>query len=102
MTCACTSGYDGVQVTLQVANGDREKAVKMLEDPDALMANPEVQRIIGQGASRDIEVVPGVYPEGGDGEAKGMGSTGVGTKPSDDSNGASSGRCSGVRVSSIS
>lgn len=60
-----------VQVTLQVANGDREKADKMLEDPDALMANEEVQRIIAAGAaeSGDIEVVEGVCPEGRNGEA---------------------------------
>lgn len=55
-----------VQVTLQVANGDRAKALKMLEDPDALMDNEEIQSIIKESAkdSGDIQVVEGVCTEG--------------------------------------
>jgi hypothetical protein len=34
------------RATLKIANGDREKALKMLEDPDALMKNPEVLAIL--------------------------------------------------------
>ena len=34
------------KVTLQIADGDRKKAMKMLEDPDALMKYPEVQKIM--------------------------------------------------------
>lgn len=53
------------QATLQVANGDRAKALKMLEDPDALMANGNIQEIIAQGAqTSDLEVLDGQYPEG--------------------------------------
>lgn len=52
------------QATLQVAGGDRSRALKMLEDPDALMANPEVKRIIAEGAGGTaLEVVEGQYPE---------------------------------------
>ncbi|CBJ48633.1 Sup35, eukaryotic translation termination factor eRF3 [Ectocarpus siliculosus] len=69
------------KATLQVANGDRAKALKMLEDPDALMANPEVNKIIAEGAASGdaaLEVVEGQYPEqagggvaaGGEGEGK--------------------------------
>ena len=32
-------------ITLQIANGDRAAALKMLEDPDALMANPVVMKV---------------------------------------------------------
>lgn len=47
-----------------MAGGDRTKAVKMLEDPDALMANPEINRIIAAGAGESsLEVVEGQYPE---------------------------------------
>ncbi len=54
-----------VKATLQVANGDRAKALKMLEDPDALMANPDIKRIIAEGAGESaLEVVEGQYPEG--------------------------------------
>lgn len=46
------------QATLEVAKGNRETAVKMLEDPDALMANPEIQKIIAEGAQgSEIEVL---------------------------------------------
>eukprot|EP00903_Cladosiphon_okamuranus_P018854 g17342.t1 len=52
------------KATLQVAGGDRAKAIKMLEDPDALMANPEINRIIAEGAGEtSLEVVEGQYPE---------------------------------------
>ena len=38
----------------------------MLEDPDALMADPEIKRIIAEGAGATaLEVVEGQYPEGG-------------------------------------
>lgn len=54
------------QATLRVAGGDRTKAINMLQDPDALMANPEVQRIIAEGADKSggIEVVEGVCSGG--------------------------------------
>lgn len=53
----------------------------MLEDPDALMANPEINKIIAEGAASGdaaLEVVEGQYPEqaggsvaaGGGGEGK--------------------------------
>ena len=32
-------------ITLQIANGDRAAALKMLEDPDSLMANPGVMKV---------------------------------------------------------
>ncbi|CAM9200140.1 unnamed protein product [Laminaria digitata] len=52
------------KATLQVANGDRAKALKMLEDPDALFKNASVQKIIAEGAqSSGLEVVEGQYPE---------------------------------------
>lgn len=47
-----------------MANGDRAKALKMLEDPDALLKNASVQKIIAEGAqASDLEVVEGQYPE---------------------------------------
>lgn len=47
-----------------MANGNRAKALKMLEDPDALMANETVQAIIAEGAEgSDLEVVEGKYAE---------------------------------------
>jgi peptide chain release factor subunit 3 len=36
-------------VTLRLAGGDRAAAIKMLEDPDALMAHPEVIKVIEGG-----------------------------------------------------
>ena len=60
----CFSPRPPRQATLQVAGGDRTKAVKMLEDPDALMANPEINRIIAAGAEESsLEVVEGQYSE---------------------------------------
>ena len=41
------------KATLQHCNGDREAAIKMLEDPDALMANPAIKAIIESGSSAD-------------------------------------------------
>ena len=41
------------KATLQHCNGDRESAIKMLEDPDALMANPAIKAIIESGSSAD-------------------------------------------------
>lgn len=47
-----------------MANGDRAKALKMLEDPDTLLKNATVQKIIAEGAqASDLEVVEGQYPE---------------------------------------
>lgn len=48
-----------------MAGGDRSKALKMLEDPDALMANPEVAKIIAEGVGdTSLEVVEGQCSEG--------------------------------------
>eukprot|EP00752_Nemacystus_decipiens_P012253 g10861.t1 len=71
---ACAGGEEGEddidendplwKATLQVAGGDRTEAIKMLEDPDALLANPEINRIIAEGAGEtSLEVVEGQYPE---------------------------------------
>ena len=45
------------QATLKLTLGDREKALKMLEDPDALMQYPEIREIMegGQAAADDWE-----------------------------------------------
>uniref|UniRef100_A0A6V1P3V7 Tr-type G domain-containing protein n=1 Tax=Heterosigma akashiwo TaxID=2829 RepID=A0A6V1P3V7_HETAK len=44
------------KVTLQLAGGDRAAALKLLEDPDALMSRPEVVAVLGSG---DLEVTEG-------------------------------------------
>lgn len=63
------------KATLEVAQGDREKALKMLEDPDALMANPLVVKIIAEGAkASDIEVLDGVAEAGESTVGEGTGS----------------------------
>mmetsp|Transcript_34790 Transcript_34790/g.44373 ORF Transcript_34790/g.44373 Transcript_34790/m.44373 type:complete len:655 (+) Transcript_34790:208-2172(+) len=36
------------KVTLQLANGDRKEAMKMLEDPDTLMQRPEVMAVLSE------------------------------------------------------
>ena len=43
-------------VTLRVAEGDREKAVRMLEDPDSLMKYPEIRAIMEAGDAESAEV----------------------------------------------
>ncbi|CAM9705017.1 unnamed protein product, partial [Discosporangium mesarthrocarpum] len=52
------------KATLHAANGDRAKALKMLEDPDSLMADPEVATLISASAGEvDLELIEG-YDEG--------------------------------------
>lgn len=64
-----------------MAGGDRAKAIKMLEDPDALMANPEINRIIAEGAGEtSLEVVEGQYPEKAAVGAVGAGGGGAAAK----------------------
>ena len=47
------------QVTLKIANGDRAEALKLLEDPDALMAShPEVVAALNGADGADVEPVP--------------------------------------------
>jgi len=41
------------KAVLKIAEGDREKAVKMLEDPDALMSFPDVKAIMDSGGAGD-------------------------------------------------
>lgn len=83
-----------LQATLQVAGGDRAKALKMLEDPDALMANPDIKKIIAEGAATEdaaLEVVEGQYPEatavsragGGKGSGRKGGGGGTGAAPAE-------------------
>lgn len=73
-----------VKATLQVANGDRAKALKMLEDPDALMANPDIKQIIAEGAGESaLEVVEGKYPEGDEAAADGAAGGGEGVVEAD-------------------
>ena len=43
------------KATLVIAGGDRAKAVKLLEDPDALMQYPEVRAIMEGGGSDEVE-----------------------------------------------
>lgn len=78
-----------------MANGDRAKALKMLEDPDALMANETVQAIIAEGAKgSDLEVVEGKYAEpaaatgGGGGGGGGAKETRSGRRDGDNGAGA--------------
>lgn len=41
------------KATLQLTLGDREKAIKLLEDPDALMQYPDIKRIMEQSSADD-------------------------------------------------
>lgn len=43
------------RATLQLTLGDREKAIKMLEDPDALMQFPEIKKIMEEQSADDWE-----------------------------------------------
>lgn len=53
------------QVVFKLAGGDRQKTEKMLEDPDALVAYPEVRAVLeagegGGAAPMDMDVAPPV------------------------------------------
>lgn len=51
------------QVVFKLAGGDRQKTEKMLEDPDALMAYPEVRAVLeggGGAAPMDMDAAPPV------------------------------------------
>ncbi|CAM9354536.1 unnamed protein product [Choristocarpus tenellus] len=67
------------KATLELANGDRSKALKMLEDPDALLANPDIAKMIADSAGNaGLDVLEG-YAEGeGDLNPKGMKNEGGG------------------------
>lgn len=43
------------KATLQIAKGDRKKALKLLEDPDALMQFPEVIKMMEESESADAD-----------------------------------------------
>jgi hypothetical protein len=47
------------QVVFKLAGGDRQKTEKMLEDPDALMAYPEVRAVL-EGGAVPMDVAPPV------------------------------------------
>jgi hypothetical protein len=43
------------KATLQMAKGDRKAAIKLLEDPDALMAHPEIKALLAASESSTTE-----------------------------------------------
>ncbi len=43
------------KATLQMAKGDRKAAIRLLEDPDALMAHPEIKAILAASESSSTE-----------------------------------------------
>lgn len=46
------------QATLRITNGNKQAAIKMLNDPDSLMQYPEIRAIIeSQSAEDDIDVI---------------------------------------------
>lgn len=44
------------KATLKLCEGDREKALKLLEDPDALMAYPEIRAIMDEAEAGDLDI----------------------------------------------
>ena len=79
-----------------MAGGDRAKAWNMLGDPDALLANETIQRIIAEGAQSsdaDLDIVDGQYPEGQGVDEDGDGDGRVGAEESkDEAHGARAGK----------
>lgn len=62
-----------------MAGGDRANALKMLGDPDSLMANETIKRIIAEGvqsSEAELDVVEGHYPGGAGSEREGVGEAG--------------------------
>lgn len=87
-----------IQATLQVAGGDRANALKMLGDPDSLMANETIQRVIAEGvksSEAELDVVEGHYPEGAGSESERVGEAG---ESKGGRNGASAGESGKDRI----